>query len=170
MSGSHEAFEDEKRAGTAGSTRGWQPHPTRDGYEQWWDGQAFTPHTHRSPRPGAAFDPNWKRAFWPGPNTHARLARYGLALTVVTFLAQSFVVTAEVLGLGVVGIPTVMTLIIIAAVTAGTTALLGYRGMQRADRDGGRASAVASLTVAAVLGATPVSFLLAYAIMGFRVY
>lgn len=154
----------------ADGARGWQPHPTRDGYEQWWDGERFTRHVHRSPRPGAAFDPNWKRAFWPGPNTDARIARYGLVLTVATFLLQSLFVTAEVVGLGFVEIPVIITSIVVAAVVAAATALFGYRGMKRADRDGGRASAVGALTVAVVLGATPLSFLLAYALMGFQIY
>lgn len=152
------------------TTRGWQPHPTRVGYEQWWDGERFTRHVHRSPRPGAAFDPAWKRAFWPGPNTDARLARYGLVLTVATFLLQSLVVTAEVVGQGFVDISVIVTSIVVAAAVAAATALFGYRGMKRADRDGGRASAVAGLTVAVVLGATPVSFLLAYTLMGFQIY
>ena len=100
----------------------------------------------------------------------ARIARYGLVLTVATFLLQSVFVTAEVVGLGFVEIPVIITSIVVAAVVAAATALFGYRGMKRADRDGGRASAVGALTVAVVLGATPLSFLMAYALMGFQIY
>lgn len=70
---------------------GWQPDPERDGWERWWDGQQFTRWVHRSPRPGAAFDPNWKRAFWPGPNRDARIARYGLLATLATFFVQAWI-------------------------------------------------------------------------------
>ena len=145
---------------------GWQPDPERDGWERWWDGQQFTQWVHRSPRPGAAFDPNWKRAFWPGPNRDARIARYGLVATLATFFVQAWITTAEVVGLGFVDPP----VIIASIVAASLTAFYGYRGMKRADRLGGRASAVAALTVAVVLGATPLSFLLAYALMGFQLY
>jgi hypothetical protein len=149
---------------------GWQPDPARDGYERWWDGQHFTRWVHRSPRPGAAFDPNWKRAFWPGPNRDARIARYGLLATLATFFMQAWITTAEVVGLGFVEPPVIIASIVAASATAVATIVFGYRGMKRADRLGGKASAVAALTVAVVLGATPLSFLLAYALMGFQLY
>lgn len=149
---------------------GWQPDPERDGWERWWDGQQFTRWTHKSPRPGAAFDPNWKRTFWPGPNLDARIARYGLVATLATFFVQAWITTAEVVGLGFAGVPTIVGSIVIASIAAVVTIIFGYRGMKRADRLGGRASAVAALTVAVVLGATPLSFLLAYALMGFQLY
>lgn len=149
---------------------GWQPDPERDGWERWWDGQQFTRWTHKSPRPGAAFDPNWKRAFWPGPNLDARIARYGLVATLITFFTQAFITTAEVVGLGFADVPTIVGSIVVASIAAVVTIIFGYRGMKRADRLGGRASAVAALTVAVVLGATPLSFLLAYALMGFQLY
>ena len=149
---------------------GWQPDPERDGWERWWDGQQFTQWVHRSPRPGAAFDPNWKRAFWPGPNRDARIARYGLVATLATFFVQAWITTAEVVGLGCVDPPVIIASIVAASLAAVITAFYGYRGMKRADPLGGRASAVAALTVAVVLGATPLSFLLAYALMGFQLY
>lgn len=149
---------------------GWQPDPERDGWERWWDGQQFTQWVHKSPRPGAAFDPNWKRAFWPGPNRDARIARYGLVGTLATFFVQAWITTAEVVGLGFVEPPVIVASIVAASLAAVITAFYGYRGMKRADPLGGRASAVAALTVAVVLGATPLSFLLAYALMGFQLY
>lgn len=144
----------------------WQPDPEREGYERWFDGEAFTRHVHRSPDPFSAVTPAIARSLWPGANRDARLARLGIPLTILGFLAQVFASSGLVRVPGLDETALVLLPLTIAAAVAALTALFALRALRRAPRLGGKGIATLALGVSIVLGLAPVLLLVAIGLAG----
>jgi len=159
-----ELSDDDEDLDTVGP--GWQPDPEREGYERWFDGEAFTRHTHRAPDPFSAFSPAVARSLWPGPNRDARLARLGIPFTVLGFGLQQLAASGlvRVAGFGDLGL--VLVALVFAAAAALFTAVFSLRALRRAPRLGGKGIASLALGVSIIFGLAPVLLLVAIGIGG----
>lgn len=145
---------------------GWQPDPEREGYERWFDGIALVGRAHREPDPFSVFSPAVARSLRPGPNRDARLARAGIALTILGFIVQ-IVAASGLVRITSIDEPTQLVLgLVVAALTAVITAVFAIRAQRRAARLGGRGIASVALGVSIVLGLAPVLLLVAIVLAG----
>ena len=145
---------------------GWQPDPERDGYERWFDGQRLVGRSAKAPDPFSAFSPEVARSLRPAQNRDARLARLGIALTILGFVAQLLASSGLVSVRGLDDTALVLLALAFAAVVAALTAVFALRAVHRAPRLGGKGIATLALGVSIILGLAPVLLLVAIGLAG----
>lgn len=122
---------------------GWYPDNITPGQERWWDGTAWTAAVHRTPNPTWDWAPAYTRAFWPGLNTPARVARI-LGLTSIGLAVLAIILSALA--------PLVAAPLAVLVILGGlTTAVLGIVALSRSRRQGALGLGIWSLIIGVVL-------------------